>query len=321
MTGRCMSRKAGACCRMFAGHRDSHESWYGERWDDGDAAVADTTPETPAAQIAEALAPAPLPWAEEKRELLKEIREVFVKLANSNQPVRGGSPFYDGLKQGHENAVLALDRWLDSLPAVPPPDDRLDTQLLAWTVVNCHMLARRALARSHSAYDREKWEHVLRICEKAGARSQGVLRASLPTEITEGAAPLPVDLARLLAEINNAMQQWDICRHRVRAASGEWRDLGAVLVDCRSLISRVEATEQQYRDWLDNVPGHPCGCGQEVNGHGVIIATHHACEAHKALAAKVEALEQERDGLSFNLDAAVDALAKWQAKRADARAR
>jgi hypothetical protein len=134
-------------------------------------------------------------------------------------------------------------------------------------------------------------------------------------------APLPGDLARLLAEINNAMQQWDICRHRVRAASGEWRDLGAVLVDCRSLISRVEATEQQYRDWLDNVPGHPCGCGQEVNGHGVIIATHHACEAHKALAAKVEALEQERDGLSFNLDAAVDALAKWQAKRADARAR
>jgi len=33
--------------------------------------------------------------------------------------------------------------------------------------------------------------HVLRICEKAGARSQGVLRASVPTEMTEGAAVSP----------------------------------------------------------------------------------------------------------------------------------
>jgi hypothetical protein len=61
-----------------------------------------------------------------------------------------------------------------------------DVQLLAWAVVNCHTLARRALARTTSAYDREKWEHVLRICEKAGARSQGILRASVPTEITGG---------------------------------------------------------------------------------------------------------------------------------------
>jgi hypothetical protein len=64
-------------------------------------------------------------------------------------------------------------------------------QLLAWAVVNCHTLAKRALARSTSVYDREKWEHVLRICEKAGARSQGVLRASVPTEMTEGELAAP----------------------------------------------------------------------------------------------------------------------------------
>lgn len=64
-------------------------------------------------------------------------------------------------------------------------------QLLAWAIGNCHMLARRALAKTTSAFDREKWEHVLRICEKAGARSEGVLRASLPTEMTEGAASAP----------------------------------------------------------------------------------------------------------------------------------
>jgi hypothetical protein len=73
-----------------------------------------------------------------------------------------------------------------SEPRAPEPD-MADIQLLAWAVVNCHVLARRALARSTSAYDREKWEHVLRICEKAGARSAGVLRASVPTEMTEGA--------------------------------------------------------------------------------------------------------------------------------------
>jgi hypothetical protein len=44
MTGRCMSRKDGACCRLHEGHRDSHENWYGERWDDGDAAVGDMRP-------------------------------------------------------------------------------------------------------------------------------------------------------------------------------------------------------------------------------------------------------------------------------------
>ena len=72
--------------------------------------------------------------------------------------------------------------------ALPAPAEPPDVQLLAWAVTNCHTLARRALTRTPPAFDREKWEHVLRICEKAGARSQGVLRAALPTEITEGAA-------------------------------------------------------------------------------------------------------------------------------------
>lgn len=76
-------------------------------------------------------------------------------------------------------------------------------QLLAWAVSNCHTLARRALRHSTSAYDREKWEHVLRICEKAGAKSQGVLRASLPTELTEGAALRGAHPADTAQEPNN----------------------------------------------------------------------------------------------------------------------
>jgi hypothetical protein len=91
-------------------------------------------------------------------------------------------------------------------PPVPQSLEEADIQLLAWAVTNCHMLARRALARSTSVFDREKWEHVLRICEKAGARSQGVLRAALPTEITDGAdPPVPVALDALLREL---IEQW-----------------------------------------------------------------------------------------------------------------
>src|SRR5882757_6384550 len=75
---------------------------------------------------------------------------------------------------------------------LPPPRTEVDVQLLAWAVSNCHTLARREINRLEKGGALlqmiERWQHVLRICEKAGARSKGVLRASLPTEITEGSA-------------------------------------------------------------------------------------------------------------------------------------
>ena len=64
-----------------------------------------------------------------------------------------------------------------------------------WAVVNCHVLARRELHRLREQIVTpsasrdlaiERWEHVLRICELAGAKSAGVLRAAIPTEITDG---------------------------------------------------------------------------------------------------------------------------------------
>jgi hypothetical protein len=91
--------------------------------------------------------------------------------------------------QGRIDLIAARVREAAALSgASSPSGGDVSMQLLAWAVTNCHMLARRALARSTSMYDREKWEHVLRICDKAGARSAGVLRASVPTEITDGAA-------------------------------------------------------------------------------------------------------------------------------------
>lgn len=76
------------------------------------------------------------------------------------------------------------------------PSSEVDVQLLAWAVSNCHTLARRELNRfrpygTPDTLTIERWEHIIRICEKAGARSQGVLRAAVPTEITEGSEPQP----------------------------------------------------------------------------------------------------------------------------------
>lgn len=69
-----------------------------------------------------------------------------------------------------------------------------DLQLLAWAVSNCHTLALREIRRLEKGGALlqmiDRWKHVQRICEKAGARSKGVLRASLPTEITDGSAQL-----------------------------------------------------------------------------------------------------------------------------------
>jgi hypothetical protein len=95
----------------------------------------------------------------------------------------------------------------DEVFAAPPVmkerQEEVDVHLLAWAVSNCHTLARRELNRLKrlpvdGALSVERWEHVQRICEKAGARSAGVLRASLLTEITDGsaAAAPPVEQER-----------------------------------------------------------------------------------------------------------------------------
>ncbi len=98
---------------------------------------------------------------------------------------------------GHTPAI-ALERLLKLSASDAPERDTLgpeQVQLLAWAVSNCHTLARRRLnvlgrlqppLTALLQLELESWEHVQRICEKAGASSKGVLRAALPTEVTYG---------------------------------------------------------------------------------------------------------------------------------------
>ena len=60
---------------------------------------------------------------------------------------------------------------------------------------NCYMMAKREIARilngkaDCDAMSLERWRHVQRFCEETGLKSS-ILRASLPTEITDGEAAM-----------------------------------------------------------------------------------------------------------------------------------
>jgi hypothetical protein len=123
------------------------------------------------------------------RELKKLAEATFFRAWNEIPLHRRAQIMAEGFSI--DPMLAAFDALLDGpLPAPPgtgaePPKNELDLHLLAWAVSNCHTLALRRL-RQFSP-DAEWWQHVQRICEKAGARSQGVLRASVPREMTEGA--------------------------------------------------------------------------------------------------------------------------------------
>lgn len=48
-----------------------------------------------------------------------------------------------------------------------------DSDTLQWTLDNIYTIARRELRHGDP---RERWGHVIRLCEKAGCQSRGVLR-------------------------------------------------------------------------------------------------------------------------------------------------
>lgn len=114
-------------------------------------------------------------------ETIRQLQAEVERLTQENKTLQSRLDGWDYTDAPKLRAELAQLRQQGAEPTAA------DVQLLAWAVVNSHTLARRALARTTSVYDREKWQHVLRICEKAGARSEGILRASLPTQMTEGA--------------------------------------------------------------------------------------------------------------------------------------
>ncbi len=70
-------------------------------------------------------------------------------------------------------------------------------QMLERALSNCYMMSKREIARmlnrspmvKSDQLTLERWQHVKRFCEETGQKSS-ILRATLPTEITDGGGPL-----------------------------------------------------------------------------------------------------------------------------------
>ena len=52
----------------------------------------------------------------------------------------------------------------------------VDVGKLRWTLDNIYTIARREVSGRHDP--RERWRHVLRLCEAVGCQGRGVLRAT-----------------------------------------------------------------------------------------------------------------------------------------------
>ena len=98
----------------------------------------------------------------------------------------------------HTDMARLVEHLADELSALiaasrEPQAEASETKSPEWGLANVYTIARRRLrALSESNPEREWWQHVVRISEESGVRQPGVLRHSVPTEITDGAGkPLP----------------------------------------------------------------------------------------------------------------------------------
>lgn len=101
--------------------------------------------------------------------------------------------FVDGHWRTSDTAALWPPHFwmpLQPLPSAEAPsaDARAAGRGTEWGLANVYTLARRRLRKLPEGHsEREWWQHVIRISEEAGVKQPGVLRHSVPTEITDGA--------------------------------------------------------------------------------------------------------------------------------------
>lgn len=203
----------------------------------------------------------------------------------------------------------------------------VDVHLLAWAVTNCHTLARRALSHAPAldSYHREKWEHVQRICEKAGARSAGVLRASVPTEITDGSevassrVPPHPDLVAFVDRV---------CQQLTEAATFRSDPvLGPLLQEALDYRAQLAAgvpspAVERCQVWVPGYPRRRCGADartQVRTADGDVLTACAACAAKLGAAASrvPPHPEQEHENSRAHNQVVVNSPAGDSRRRAD----
>jgi hypothetical protein len=101
-------------------------------------------------------------------------------------------------QQLHQQIDAATKRILNPpdalhLAAKAAEDSPEPPRSIEWGLANVYTIARRRLRKLPDGHpEREWWQHVVRIAEESGVKQPGVLRHSVPTEITDG-SPAPRD--------------------------------------------------------------------------------------------------------------------------------
>jgi hypothetical protein len=184
----------------------------------------------------------------------------------------------------------------DFLPSVPEQQDGEtgpNVQMLAWAVSNLHMLARRRI--NAASPDAEWWSKVLAVCEKAGARSHGVLRLGVPTEITEGSAAQSEDVRGLVEDLRIAADIYEDLHE-----SYKYADTISLLRRAAEAIREHDATMRDMDGLVER---------QIRERFGYIFERITQLEAHAAtLSAAVSAAEERNEQLVGVLERLRDSL-------------
>ena len=130
----------------------------------------------------------------------------------------------------------------------------VDVWLIKWAISNCHTLARRRIKAGST--DSDWWGHVLRLCEKAGAKSLGVLRVGECDALGQAATDAEAleakdkEIVRLTESRNEIITRNAEMFKELRQA---WPALGRCVQQKEALQDSLTAERQkirELREWL-----------------------------------------------------------------------
>ncbi len=126
---------------------------------------------------------------DESQQLASEATAEVVRLQAENQAAWNECDRHSSNNRKAEARVASLEAALRIAGA--------RIQMLERALGNCYIMSRREIARilnrspmvKSDQLTLERWQHVKRFCEETEQKSS-ILRATLPTEITDGGGPL-----------------------------------------------------------------------------------------------------------------------------------
>ena len=137
----------------------------------------------------------------------------------------------------------------------------VDVWLIKWAISNCHTLARRRIKAGST--DSDWWGHVLRLCEKAGAKSLGVLRVGECDALGQAAT----DAEALAAKDAELRKRSDVTTAQTIALTKLGDEYANEFNRAESLQASLTAERQkvrELREYLDNEIAVAIKCDEQA---------------------------------------------------------